>query len=86
VIVTGGDPQNIGRTEADLMGVELIKLGVSPEDILGEDKARHTIENAVFVCKYIIESTMPSVTDIHLVSIHIPFCIPFTWKRKSPSI
>lgn len=67
VIVSGGDPQRIGTTEAELMTTELIKLGVPLEHIREEDKARHTIENAVFVCKYIIEATMPSVTDIHVV-------------------
>eukprot|EP00037_Helgoeca_nana_P022938 m.236435 g.236435 ORF g.236435 m.236435 type:complete len:779 (+) comp26183_c1_seq12:696-3032(+) len=68
VIVSGGDPQQLGSTEAELMSAELVARGVDPSDIVQEDKARHTIENGVFVCSNIIEGQMPTVTSIYVVT------------------
>ena len=41
--------------EADFLTAEFIKAGVSPKDILTEDKSRNTFENATF-SKHIIDS------------------------------
>lgn len=45
VIVTGGDMQKLGRTEADFMACWLQARGVAFEHIRREEDARHTIEN-----------------------------------------
>lgn len=68
VIVSGGDPQKLGSTEAELMTAELEALEVPISNIVQEDKARHTIENGVFVCSNIIEARMPTVTSIYVVT------------------
>ncbi|MBQ1490581.1 MAG: YdcF family protein [Blautia sp.] len=45
LIVTGGNPDSSGKTEAAVMKELLLSLGVSEESILTEDKASSTREN-----------------------------------------
>lgn len=48
VIISGGDPQKIGATEADVYATYLEKLGVDSDRILKERESRNTFENAKF--------------------------------------
>jgi len=48
ILLSGGDPQGVGISEAQVMGRELMELGVKKEDILLEEKSRNTYENAKF--------------------------------------
>lgn len=48
VIISGGDPQKIGATEADVYASHLERLGVDPDRILKERESRNTFENAKF--------------------------------------
>ncbi|MFN7942707.1 MAG: YdcF family protein [Thermoanaerobaculia bacterium] len=49
VIVSGGWTGRASRSEAEAGSSVLIELGVPAEDILVEDRSRHTLENLVFV-------------------------------------
>ena len=69
IIVSGGDPQELNSSEAELMEQELVKLGVKKQDIIREVKARHTIENGVFCCRILGNSTVyPQLSQVHLVT------------------
>jgi uncharacterized SAM-binding protein YcdF (DUF218 family) len=46
VIVSGGDPQHHGRTEAEVYTPFLLKAGIDPSDLLIEDRSMNTYENA----------------------------------------
>lgn len=50
VVVSGGrvDPESAGPTLAEAMRDFLMKLGVSADDILLEDRSRNTYENALY--------------------------------------
>jgi uncharacterized SAM-binding protein YcdF (DUF218 family) len=50
IIVTGGflDPDGVGPSHAAAMRIMLLKLGVEDEDIVLEDRATTTYENAVY--------------------------------------
>ena len=49
LILTGGDTASVGCTEAEHMKAMAISEGVPEGRVLTEDKARYTIENAIFV-------------------------------------
>jgi len=46
LITSGGDPGNWGRSEADLMFEELVRLGVNPSHVQAESKSLNTYDNA----------------------------------------
>lgn len=48
VILSGGDPQHHGATEAATYARDLLARGVDPADVLLEDQSRTTYENAKF--------------------------------------
>jgi uncharacterized SAM-binding protein YcdF (DUF218 family) len=48
VILSGGDPQRHGATEAATYARDLFARGVAPADVLLEDRSRTTYENAKF--------------------------------------
>jgi uncharacterized SAM-binding protein YcdF (DUF218 family) len=48
VIVTGGDPQHHGASEAAVYSVRLQQLGVDPADILTETRSLNTWQNAQY--------------------------------------
>lgn len=48
IIVSGGDPENRGTTDADAYAVELTALGVASSDIERESNSRNTWENAKY--------------------------------------
>ena len=53
LIPTGGDPARAGVTEAEVMARLMVQEGASAQDIIREDKAKNTQENASFVMKII---------------------------------
>lgn len=48
VIVSGGDPQHHGATEADIYARYLLARGVANDDLIRENRSRTTYENAKF--------------------------------------
>jgi uncharacterized SAM-binding protein YcdF (DUF218 family) len=48
VVVTGGDPQHHGASEATVYGARLQQLGVEPTDILVEGRSLNTWQNAQY--------------------------------------
>ena len=55
MIPTGADPKGAGVTEAAAMAGLMVQMGVSPVDIIKEEKAKNTQENAIYVMKIIKE-------------------------------
>jgi uncharacterized SAM-binding protein YcdF (DUF218 family) len=70
VVVTGGDPQHHGASEAAVYGARLRQLGVSPIDITLEERSLNTWQNAQFTAPLL--SARP-VDRVFLVSsgIHL---------------
>lgn len=48
ILVSGGDPQHHGATEADVYGALLQRLGVESADLLLETRSQNTWQNAQF--------------------------------------
>jgi uncharacterized SAM-binding protein YcdF (DUF218 family) len=48
LIVTGGDPQHHGASEAAVYGARLRRLGVDPADLLLEQRSLNTFQNAQY--------------------------------------
>ena len=48
IVVTGGDPQHHGATEADVYGALLQRLGVESSDLLLETRSQNTWQNAQY--------------------------------------
>jgi len=46
LIISGGDPQAHGRSEAEVYAERLLDLGVEPDDVIQEPLSRNTWENA----------------------------------------
>jgi hypothetical protein len=59
LLLTGGDTTRCGQTEAAFMGDVAVRAGVPAERILHEDKARYTIENALFVRRMLLSCVPP---------------------------
>ena len=55
MIPTGADPKGAGVTEAAAMAGLMVQMGVSADDIIKEEKAKTTQENAIYVMKIIKE-------------------------------
>ena len=53
LIISGGDPNHLGTSEALVYGNLLQQLGVLPEDIILEDESLNTYQNAEFTKKII---------------------------------
>lgn len=61
IITSGGDPANLGQSEAEVMASELIKLNVPSSDIIAEGKSRNTFENAKFTGALIKQKNFDTV-------------------------
>jgi uncharacterized SAM-binding protein YcdF (DUF218 family) len=48
ILVSGGDPQHHGASEASVYGAQLQKLGVDPTDLLIEGRSLNTWQNAQY--------------------------------------
>ena len=55
MIPTGGDPKGCGVTEAEVMAELMKEMGVPADDIIKEEKAQTTQENAIYVMKIVKE-------------------------------
>ena len=62
LIMTGGDTQRVGQTEAAYMAEVAEAQGVPSDHILCEDEARYTIENALFVRRMLERRPTPIVS------------------------
>jgi uncharacterized SAM-binding protein YcdF (DUF218 family) len=68
VLVSGGDPQRHGITEAAVYQQELIRLGVNPVDIRPEDQSNNTWQNAAFSTVLVKQHYAEPGTNIMLVT------------------
>ncbi len=48
VLISGGDANHLGRSEAEAYGASLLKLGVAPDDLMLEPRSMNTWQNAQF--------------------------------------
>jgi uncharacterized SAM-binding protein YcdF (DUF218 family) len=48
LLITGGDPEHHGATEAAVYGARLTQLGVAPADLLLEERSLNTFQNAQY--------------------------------------
>ncbi|TLY48681.1 MAG: YdcF family protein [Gammaproteobacteria bacterium] len=48
ILISGGDPLNNGKSEANIYQESLISLGINPEDIELETQSKNTYQNAKF--------------------------------------
>ena len=48
ILISGGDPQHHGASEAAVYGAQLSKLGVAPEDLILEERSLNTFQNAQY--------------------------------------
>lgn len=48
ILISGGDPAQIGKAESDIAKEELLKLDIPSSDILVETKSNNTYENASY--------------------------------------
>lgn len=55
MIPTCGDPKGCGVTEAEVMAELMKEMGVPADDIIKEEKAQTTQENAIYVMKIVKE-------------------------------
>jgi uncharacterized SAM-binding protein YcdF (DUF218 family) len=53
VIVSGGDPRNLGASEAKVYGAVLVKVGVAPADLVLEGHSLNTWQNAQFCAAWL---------------------------------
>ena len=70
IVVTGGDPQHHGASEAAVYGFQLRQLGVDPGDLVLEERSLNTFQNAEYTAPLL--SAHP-VYQVYLVSsgIHL---------------
>eukprot|EP01061_Rhynchopus_euleeides_P004376 TRINITY_DN13628_c0_g1_i1.p1 TRINITY_DN13628_c0_g1~~TRINITY_DN13628_c0_g1_i1.p1 ORF type:complete len:262 (+),score=62.63 TRINITY_DN13628_c0_g1_i1:44-829(+) len=75
VMVSGGDPAKAGITEAKAMHQALTGMGVASRDVILEDQATTTLENAFYLLPHIasLQERM-KVNDITLITsgFHMP--------------
>ena len=67
VIISGGDARGYGASEAAVYGDDLQKLGVSPADLIMEDRSMNTWQNAQFTSA-LLASAKPPYDRVWLVS------------------
>lgn len=48
IIVSGGDPREYGRSEAEVYAEQLVQLGIAAQELLVETKSNNTWQNAQF--------------------------------------
>ncbi|MFZ5642645.1 MAG: YdcF family protein [Bacillota bacterium] len=61
IIMSGGGRLTSRITEADLMRIEAVDLGVSPDVVVLENKSESTYENAVYVKEIVLNRGIKSV-------------------------
>jgi uncharacterized SAM-binding protein YcdF (DUF218 family) len=70
VVVTGGDPQHHGASEASVYGVQLQRLGVDSTDIMIEGRSLNTWQNAQYTAALLgtrpVEQVFLVTSGIHL--------------------
>ena len=78
VIPTGGDPAQVGITEAEVMRGLMMEMGIQPEKIVAETEAQTTLQNAVYVLKMINQKIDAEQTKIKLVIVTSAYHIACT--------
>lgn len=69
VVVSGGDPANVGHTEASMFAKVLVREGIPEEAIITESQATTTAENAWFLLRWIPKGTgrlLIITSDFHM--------------------
>ena len=78
VIPTGGDPAQVGITEAEVMKGLMMEMGIQKEKIVAETEAQTTAQNAIFVLKMIKEKLEAEQTKAKLIIVTSAYHLPFT--------
>ena len=78
VIPTGGDPAQVGITEAEVMRGLMMEMGIQPDKIVAETEAQTTVQNAIFVLKMIKEKLEAEQTKAKLIIVTSAYHLPFT--------
>ena len=65
VIISGGDPEKHGVTEADNYAPDLVSLGVPASVIVKENRSLNTFQNAQFVAKILATQHVTAHTTAH---------------------
>ena len=71
VIVSGGDPQQHGITEARAYSLSLEKTGVAAGDIVLEDKSRNTWQNAQFTAAVLKQNQLNGLAVLVTSGYHL---------------
>jgi len=82
VIVCGGDPAGVGRTEASKMKEVLVDAGVAEDVIIMESQSTTTAENAWFVLRWIPQGTGQLyliTSDFHMARAAFIFSSTFNY-------
>lgn len=70
IMISGGDPQHNGTTEADAYRNLLLSLTINPDDILIEPESKNTYQNAHYVSVFIKKNEFDQIvlvtSKIHL--------------------
>jgi hypothetical protein len=89
VIVTGGDPANVGRSESSVMFAALVSFGVPQSAILEEPESLTTLENAWFVAPLLPSGTTSVVvvtSDFHVPRARLVFEAVFAYRLSLASM
>ena len=78
VIPTGGDPAQVGITEAEVMRGLMMEMGIQPDKIAAETEAQTTVQNAILVLKMIKEKLEAEQTQAKLIIVTSAYHLPFT--------
>lgn len=68
ILISGGDPAQVGKAESEIAKEELLLLDIPSSDILTENKSNNTFENASFSSQII--NTLAENLQIYLVTSH----------------
>lgn len=85
IIVSTGDNQKLGVTNAEVMAEYLVDLGVPAERVLREDRSRNTFENLVN-CLDIVRSVDPTEPTLVTHDLYTRRAVAAARKMKWPDL
>jgi uncharacterized SAM-binding protein YcdF (DUF218 family) len=80
ILVSGGDPAGIGRSEADVMKQDLVQLGVNPDNVILEPNSKNTWENAK-LSAVILQSLKPDSVVLVTSGTHLKRALKYFEKN-----
>ncbi len=70
LLITGGDPEHHGASEAAVYGAELRQMGVDPADLVLEERSLNTFQNAQFTAPLLqshkVDQVLLVTSGVHL--------------------